>query len=147
LKGNFNFDQSDIKSSALQQAILLNPQNTSLLSATSGKAKFYFTTLDPTVRIAMAGHFSAYFLGGFGWLRRTIEFTGVSSQGGLLQPNGPAVFGPSGNSGVVDAGAGIDRGLKRDGGGFKIYIEARVIHGLANNSGTTLIPLSAGVRW
>jgi hypothetical protein len=28
-----------------------------------------------------------------------------------------------------------------------VYLEARVYHGLAINNGTTLVPVSVGVRW
>jgi hypothetical protein len=148
LKGNFMWDRSGVDSSALEQAIINNPQNTALLSATSAKAKFYALTFDPTVRFAAGDHWSLYLLGGFGWLRRSIGFSGVSSQGNLIEPSSsPSVFAAGGNSGVVDAGVGTDWSLSSSGRGARFYIEARVLHGLSNNIATTLLPLAAGIRW
>jgi hypothetical protein len=146
LTGNFIYQQSAINLNAVREAIALNPQNTALLSATSGTAKFYSTTLDFVPRFEASRRVSVYALGGFGWLRRTLVFEGVSSQGSLLQPSGPTVFAPHRNSGVVDGGAGIDFGVFGRGS-IKLFGEVRVLHGLATNSGTTLVPLSAGVRW
>jgi hypothetical protein len=104
LTANFMFDQMGIKQTALQQARVMNPTDIGLLEATSGKAKFYSTTLDPTFRIPVRGRFSLYLFAGFGWFRRDLEFTGSSSQGALLQPGSPVVFGNGGNSGAYDAG-------------------------------------------
>jgi len=140
---NFNYQRSSIDSLALQQAILLNPQNTALLSAKSGKVKFYSTTLDPSYRFQITPRLGWYASGGFGWLRRTLEFDGI---GNLLQPATPSLFAPHGNSGVVDGGTGLDIGVSQ-GRGLKAYFEFRVLHGLAANSESTLIPLSAGLRW
>jgi hypothetical protein len=147
LTANFMFDQMGIKQTALQQARVMNPTDIGLLEATSGKAKFYSTTLDPTFRIPVRGRFSLYLFAGFGWFRRDLEFTGSSSQGALLQPGSPVVFGNGGNSGAYDAGAGVDVRLPRALGGLMFYAEARVLHGLAVNNATTLVPISAGLRW
>ncbi len=147
LTGNFIFAQSTLDSAAVEQAIIMNPQDTQILSATSGKGKFYSTTLDPTLRINATNRVNVYLLAGFGWFRRTLDFTGVSFQGTALQPTNPTVFGISANSGGVDAGGGMDIGLTGRGGGLKLYFEARVLHGLAINNGTTVIPLSVGIRW
>jgi hypothetical protein len=145
--GNFMFDRSGIKASAIQQAILMNPQNTALLGATSGKAKFYSATLDLMLRRQLSGSVGAYWLAGFGWLQRSLAFNGVSLQGGLIQPTYPAVFGPSGNSGVFDAAGGVDWKVCGKGEGLRAFVEVRLLRGLAINSGTTLVPLSAGLRW
>jgi hypothetical protein len=149
LTANFISERSGIRSAALQQAITMNPQNTALLSATSASAKFYGLTIEPTLeRGTDYGCF--YFFGGFGWLRRTIDFTGGSNQGALLQPSSPSVFGQGGNSGVFDGGAGIAFAPWSQGRGLSVFVEARVLRGLANNSGTsgtTLLPFTLGLRW
>jgi hypothetical protein len=144
LTANFMFDQLRIQPTALQRARILNPTDVGLLEATGGKAKFYSTTLDPTLRFPVRGRFSAYLFTGFGWLRRDLEFTGPSTQGALLQPGGPAVFGNGGNSGACDAGAGLNFRLSR---GLMLYAEGRILHGLAVNNASTLVPISAGIRW
>jgi hypothetical protein len=146
LNANFMFGQLAIKPSALQLAQSLNPTDVGLLEATSGRAKFYATTLDPTFRFRIndGGSVSGYFFGGFGWFRRSLEFTGVSGEGSLLQPSSPVVFGSGGNSGAYDAGGGIDFTLRR---GLTPYVEVRLIHGVAINSASTLLPISAGIRW
>lgn len=146
ITANFTFDRMPVTPAALQQARILNPANIGLLQATSARARFFSTTLDPTLRIPITPKVSLYALGGFGWFRRSLEFTGVSSQGALLQPGSPAVFGSGGNSGAYDFGGGIDyRPWKRVG--LMFYAEARFLRGLAVNNASTLVPLSAGVRW
>jgi len=147
LNCNFLFDQSQITAQAIQQAIAANPQNTALLSAHSGQAKFFSATIDPTVRFAATERWSVYVLGGFGWLRRNIDLSGVSTQGTLLQPASPAVFGTGGSSGAFGGGGGVDFGVGHHGAGAKVYFETRFLRGLGVNSGTTLAPLSAGLRW
>ena len=91
-------------------------------------------------------HGELYAFGGFGFLRRTLELTGVSSIGTLLQPGNPVVFSSGSNSGAFDAGGGFNWRFSKLGGlGF--YAEAKVVRGLAINSGTTLVPISFGVRF
>jgi hypothetical protein len=147
IAADFMFNQSDTTSSTVALAIISNPQIPALLSATSGKAKFYSTTLGPTFRYQLNRHANVYALAGFGWLRRTIEFNGVSGQGTLLLPSSPAVSASGGNSGAFDAGGGINIGPFKQLGGLMFYAEARVLRGLAINNGTTLAPLSFGIRW
>jgi hypothetical protein len=144
---NFMYDQLDVKPTALQQARIMNPTNFGLLEASSGKAKFYSLTMDPTVRIPVSRAVGVYVFGGFGWFRRNLEFNGTSAQGALLQPGSPAVFGTGGNSGVCDAGGGVNFKLSRQRGHWVAYAEARFLHGLAINKYTTLLPISAGIRW
>lgn len=146
LTGTFLFDQLDIKQSALQLARTLNPTNIGLLEATAGKAKFNSATLDLIFRFPVKDPVAFYAFGGFGWLRRDLNFTGVSGEGALLQPGGPTVFGSGGDSGAFDAGGGINVRIPH-AKGFAIYLEARVLHGLAVNHETTLLPISAGFRW
>src|ERR1019366_163333 len=146
LNFDFLYGQLDVKAAALQEAKTLNPANVGLLQATSGKAKYYAVTFEPTYRARL--HFervNGYVFAGFGWFRRDLEFTGASGQGALLQPGSPPVFGSGGDSGAVDAGGGID--FKPSAARLKLYLEARVVHGLAVNHGTMLVPVSIGIRW
>ena len=146
LNFNFLFDELDVKAAALQQARTLNPTNVGLLQATSGKAKYYAVTFEPMYRAPLPGErVNGYVFAGFGWFRRNLEFTGNGGQGALLQPGSPTVFGSGGNSGAVDAGGGID--FKPSAARLKLYLEARVVHGLAINHETTLVPVSIGIRW
>jgi len=143
---DYLFDQLDIKPEALQQARILNPTNIGLLEATAGTAKVDLTTLDLNFRVPIKRPVAVYGFGGFGWLRRDLDITGASGEGALLQPGGPAVFGGGGNSGAFDVGAGIN--IRIPGArGLMFYVEGRVVHGLAVNHETTLLPFSAGIRW
>jgi hypothetical protein len=142
---NFLFDQLAAKEQALLAAQALNPTDIGLLQATGAKATYLSATLEPTYRVAAGDRVTVYFFGGFGWFRRSLEFTGNSNAGALLQPGGPAVFGSGGDSGAFDAGAGTD--FRPSKGRFTVYLEFRYLHGLALNHETTLIPLSAGFRW
>src|ERR1035437_7745811 len=51
-----------------------------------------------------SGSVRAYVFGGYGWLQRSLDFTGASTQGSLLQPTNSGVFGSGGNSGAFDVG-------------------------------------------
>lgn len=144
---NFMFDQLQAKHAALVQAAQDNPTNLGLLQANSATAKYYGVSADVlTLRIRPSETFAFYPFAGFGWLRRSVDFSGPSVQGELLQPLGPTVFGQGGDSGAIDGGIGVSYGPKWMGP-LKFYGEARFIHGLAINKSTTLIPLSAGIRW
>lgn len=148
VNGNFMIDQSAVNQTALQQAKILNPTNVGLLDATSASGKFYDTSLDlATFRFRLSDTVKLHVFGGFGWLHRSIDFKGPSSEGSLLQPGGPTVFGSGSNSGAFDAGAGINYRPKRGTAGLALYAEIRVVHGLTVNSATTLLPISAGIRW
>jgi len=147
VNANFMFDQLQVSQSALQETKTLNPTNLGLQQASSATGKFYSATLDPlTFRRRVNSAVNVYMFGGFGWLRRSVDFAGVSVQGPLLQPNGPTVFGSGGNSGAYDAGGGASfhpHWL----GPLKLYAEGRLLHGLAINRSTTLLPVSVGIRW
>ena len=101
---DFVFSQAGISSQQVQQAIGTNPQIPSLLTATSGKAKYYSTTAGPTFRRRVGSVTDLYATAGFGWLRRTVDFSGAATEGSLLQPSSQGVAGISGNSGAFDAG-------------------------------------------
>jgi hypothetical protein len=142
---NFLFEHLGVTESALAQTAALNPTSVGLLQATSAHAKFYSLTLDPTVRVVHAEKADVYAFGGFGWLRRSLQFTGPSTTGPLLEPVGTTVFGSGGDSGGFDFGAGVNYRLRKRGPA--VYGEVRFIHGISSNSSTILVPLSFGVRW
>lgn len=149
---NFLYNESGLEASAIQQTIVSNPQNVSLLGVTSGKAKFYSWTAGPTFQWLTTNYTRTYFFVGAGWFRRTVEFTGAPSEGSLIQASNPGIFGHGGNSAGVDAGFGMDFGRPREAdkkrvSDIRFYFELRWIRGLAVNQGTTLIPVSAGIRW
>jgi len=147
LTANFMLDELRINPEALQHAKTYNPTDIGLLAASSGRAKFFAATLDPTIRVRAGDHATWYFFGGFGWFRRSLEFTGASIEGTLLQPNNPVVFGTGGNSGAYELGGGINFKVSQRLGRMTPYAEARYVHGLAINSATSLVPFSLGVRW
>jgi hypothetical protein len=141
---NFLFSEHDVNDTALQEAKNLNPTNVALLAAGKGKGNYYALTFDPTFRFPLRSRLTGYGLAGFGWLRRDLHFTGVSTQGALLQPGFPSVFGRGGDSGAFDFGGGLN---VRVAGGMMVYVEGRFLHGLAVNHTTSLAPVSLGVRW
>jgi len=145
LTANFMYDDLAVSQSALQTARTLNTTNVGLLAATSGIAKFYTLTLDPTFRFPVGQRANVYVLGGFGFFRRDLQFSGSTTEGSLLQPVSQTVFGSGGNSGGFDAGGGVN--FKLANTGLMVYAEARVVHGLGINTSNTLIPISAGIRW
>jgi len=143
---DFFFRSSGIKQSAVEQAIALNPQIPALLSATSGTAKFYSLMANPTVRFRV-GYIQPYVFGGFGWLRRTIDLAGTSTQGTLVVDSGQLAYTVAGNSGAFDVGLGLNFAKMNFLGGSTIYVEARRLQGLGINSGTTMWPFAVGIRW
>ncbi len=149
--GDFTFNPSEIGSQAVLNTAELNPQIPKLLSATSGTEKFFIATLGPTFRFPQIHReskwpFGPYAFGGFGVMRRTIDFTGVSVQGPVLQPSQPVAYTIGGTSGAFDAGLGVNVGRLQSVGGLMFYLELRAIHGLGMNSGTTMAPVF-GFRW
>ncbi len=149
---NFLYNQSALEHQGVVQAILMNPQNVEIIGAVSGTARYLSWTLDPTFEVLLSDNVRVYFFGGSGWFRRTIDFTAAASEGTLLQASAPGVFGQDGNSAVVDGGFGFDVGRSRVDkhprlSDFRFYWEVRAIHGLAINHGSTLVPVSAGIRW
>jgi hypothetical protein len=135
-----------VKASALELAKELNPTVTGLLSATGGESKFDVVAINPTLRFHAGSKIVPYVFGGFGWFRRQVDLSGVATQGSLLQPGNPAVFLRDTGSGSVDGGVGITF-AKKKGNWPGIYVEVRVVHGLAINHSTTLVPVVAGFRW
>jgi hypothetical protein len=146
LTGDFLFQNLHVNDTSIASAQILNPTNIALLQAASARAKYYSATFGPTFRLPPVRFLGVYVFGGFGWFRRKIEFSGISGAGSLLQPSSPAVLGSGGDSGAIDAGGGLNIRPKHARGAM-FYVEARVLHGLAINHKTTLVPVSAGFRW
>jgi hypothetical protein len=144
ITANFMYDRLNATSAALAQAIAADTTKR-LASATSAHGSLSAVTLDSTVRYAISLRTSVYLLGGFGWFRRGVGFSGANPPT-LTQSGGSALDRLAANSGVLDVGGGVNFGLTRHGG-LMLYAEARVYRGLAVNSGTTLLPLSVGIRW
>jgi len=143
ITGNFMYEKFGATAAALEVAKNLNP--TQLANATSAHGAFTTVTLDPTVRYALNRRFSVYGSGGFGWLRRAVGFNGANPAT-LLQSSGVTLDRLHSNSGVFDLGGGANFGLRKNGG-LMVFTEIRVYRGLAINNGSTLLPLSLGIRW
>jgi hypothetical protein len=140
---NYMYDRLDATATALDAAKTSDPAH--LMNATSAHGSFSALTLDPTLRYSMNIRTSVYALGGFGWFRRGVGFSGANP-GSLTDSSGSSLERLASDSGVFDAGAGVNFGLTPRGG-VMLYAEVRVYRGLAVNNATTLVPLSAGIRW
>ena len=144
--GNFMFHQLGITSSELNA-----------INEPDGNARIYSFTVDPTIRLPLSHGFSAYLLGGGGYLRRTVEFTQPTlAQTFIFNPwwgyIGPAlvpvnqILGTvTSNSGTFDVGGGLNIPLPKTGA--RLFIESRYFHGFTSNSNTTVVPLTVGIRW
>lgn len=143
ITANFMYEKFRATAATLEAAKNSNPMQ--LANAVSAHGAFSTVTLDPTVRYAFNRRFSVYGLGGFGWLRRGVGFNGANPAT-LLQSNGVSLDRLASNSGVFDFGGGVNFGLSKNGG-LMLLAEARMYRGLAVNGGTTLVPLSLGIRW
>jgi hypothetical protein len=141
---SFMYQKFKANAAALNLAKKANP--TELANATSAHGGFSAVTLDLfNPRYTWSRRNSVYFVAGFGWLRRGIGFNGANP-GTLLQSNAISLDRLTSNSGVFDAGVGVNRGLSTNGG-LMLFAEGRVYRGLAINGGSTLVPISVGVRW
>jgi Outer membrane protein beta-barrel domain len=143
--GTFSFQGFGLTGSALNR-----------LNEPDGNAKAYTLTVDPKISFPL-GRGSFYLLGGGGWLRRTVQFTQPVLAPTFIYDPWWGYFGPayvpanqvlgtvSNNAGVWDVGAGFNIPLPRTG--FQLYIQARYYEGLTNNTHTTFVPLTLGIRW
>jgi len=142
ITGNYLYDKFRVRKSALTEAIAKEPQ---LAGTTSAHGDFSAVTLDPTFRWVLNRHSSLYWSGGFGWLRRGIGFNGSSMVPPLL-PSSSSLGGATSNSGAFDFGMGVNF-APASFRGVMLFTEGRVYHGTAINSGSTLVPISIGLRW
>jgi hypothetical protein len=143
LTANFMYERFRATDAALALAKASNP--ILLAKATSAHAGFSAVTIDPAVRYAVNRRFSIYGVGGFGWFRRGVGFNGANPAT-LTQSNGATLDRLASNSGAFDFGGGANFGITKNGG-LMLFAEARVYRGLAINSGSTLVPISVGIRW
>ncbi len=142
-----NFMYEKFKANAKALGLASSENYPQLQNVTSAHGSFPAVTIDPTFRHAFNRRWGFYAGGGFGWLRRSIGFDGANvKMSTLLYPNSITLDRRASNSGVFDIGGGVNV-APRKLGGFMLFAEARVYHGLAINSGSTLVPLSLGVRW
>jgi hypothetical protein len=143
ITANFMYQKFGATAAALTLAKMANPKE--LANATSAHGAFSAITIDPTIRHAFNRRIGVYASGGFGWLRRSVGFDGANPAT-LLQSNGISLDRLSSNSGAFDAGGGVNFGLTKNGG-LMAFAEVRVYRGLAINGGSTLVPISFGIRW
>lgn len=146
INGTFNFNQLGITRHALEEA-----------NQPDGNGRVYTFTVDPKVTVPLGKGFSGYVLAGGGWLRRTVQYTQPTVAATYLFDPWFGYYGPvyvpanqvlgsfSQNTGVWDAGAGINFPLPRTG--LKLYVEARYYEGFTNNTHTTVVPITFGLRW
>ncbi len=139
---NYMYEKFKANAKSLGEATISDP---TLDKATSAHGGFSAITLDLVFRHGIRPGIGFYASGGFGWLRRGIGFDGANS-GTLLQSGGSSLDRLASNSGVFDAGVGLNF-KPRKFGGVMPFVEIRVYRGTAINSGSTLVPLSLGVRW
>jgi len=138
---NYVFQKFTASGPALSAAKAADPAH--LANATAAHGTFSAVTLDPTVRYAVNQHWGLYGSGGFGWLRRSIGFTGANPAT-LQHPSGTSLLRLSSDSGAFDAGGGVNINVYR---GLMAFAEVRVYRGMAINGSTTLVPISVGLRW
>jgi len=121
LDGDFLYSRLEVASAALDAA---RSANSSLAEAASAPGAFSALTFDPTVRFPVGLRSTFYLPGGYGWLHRGLSFNGANPQT-FMQPGGPSMGKLSSNSGVFDAGGGVNFGLSKRGG-LMLYAEVRV---------------------
>ncbi len=146
LTGTFGFQALGITGSALQA-----------VNEPDGNGRVYTITVDPRFTLPLGGRSSFYVLAGGGWLPRTVQFTQPTLAstfvfdpwwgyyGPALVPANQVLGSVSQNAGVWDVGGGFNFPLPRTRA--KLYLEARYFDGLTNNTHTSLVPLTLGVRW
>lgn len=144
LVGEFTFIQSGLTNAGLQQAIKLNQAPS---SATSGTARYYNATADPTFRYCVFRcRVTFYGLGGFGWMHRTVEFDGLPTATSPIGSNTTvASFGY--DSAAYNVGWGLTLGPFKPTEGLTYYVEVRRLTGFGPNGNNTLWPLWLGIRW
>jgi hypothetical protein len=144
--GTFSFHQLGLTRSALDA-----------VEVPDGNGRVTTFTIDPKITFPLGGRASFYILGGGGWLRRTIEFTQPTLAptfifdpwfgyyGPVLVPANQILGSFTDNAGVWDIGGGFNVPLPRTS--LKMYLEARYYNGMTNNTHTTIVPITVGLRW
>lgn len=113
--------------------------------------------MDPKITFPIGDRASFYLLAGGGWLRRTVEFTKPTLAptiivdpwwgyiGPVLVPANQVLGSVTQDAGVWDVGGGFNFSLPRTN--MKLYVESRYYEGLTDNTHTTLVPITVGLRW
>lgn len=122
-----------------------------------GKTNVYAVTADPTVRWPLGHGFTAYALGGAGFLRQNVTFTQpvvVDTYRHIFHKIQHSYHEPSArdivlariisNSGGFDIGGGINMPWP---GAVKVFMEARYFRGFTSNADTSVVPITLGLRW
>jgi hypothetical protein len=146
ITGNFMFNALGITGSELLR-----------LNVPNGDARVYTFTVDPTLTLPLAQHWSVYVVAGGGYLRRTVEFTAPTVAQTIVFDPWWGYFGPalvpvnqvlgsvSSNAGAYDVGAGINIPLPVPR--LHLFVEARYFHGFTEKTNTTIVPITVGLRW
>ncbi len=144
--GTFSFQGLGVTRSALNS-----------LNEPDGNARVYSLTIDPKISFPLGSRATVYVLGGGGWLRRTVQFTQPVIAptyiynpwwgyiGPVYVPANQILGTVSQNAGAWDIGGGVNIPLPRTG--WKLYVQARYYDGLTNNTHTTVVPITVGLRW
>lgn len=144
--GTFSFHQLGLTRSALDA-----------VDVPDGNGRVFTFTVDPKISFPLGDRANFYILGGGGWLRRTVEFTQPTLAptfifdpwfgyiGPVLVPANQILGSFSQNAGVWDVGGGFNFPLPRTN--LKMYVEARYYDGMTNNTHTTIVPITVGLRW
>jgi opacity protein-like surface antigen len=155
--GHFFNHYLGITGSFLFNQLGITRQELNRLNQPDGNARVYMVTVDPTLRLPLPHGINVYVLAGGGYLRRTVEFTRPTLAqtvifdpwwgyfGSALVPVNQILGSVTSNSGAFDAGAGVNLPLPRTE--LKLYVESRYVHGFTSNSNTTIVPITAGIRW
>jgi opacity protein-like surface antigen len=144
--GTFSFNQLGVTRSALNA-----------IDVPDGNGRVYSLTVDPKITFPIGDRASFYLLAGGGWLRRTVEFTKPTLAptiivdpwwgyiGPVLVPANQVLGSVTQDAGVWDVGGGFNFSLPRTN--MKLYVESRYYEGLTDNTHTTLVPITVGLRW
>jgi opacity protein-like surface antigen len=147
ITGNFMWSNLGITRAALDS-----------VNEPDGKANVYAVTADPTVRWPLGHGFTAYALGGAGYLRQNVTFTMpvvVDTYQHIFHTFRHSYHEPSArdivlativsNSGGFDVGGGIN--MPWPGMTVKVFVEARYFKGFTSNADTSVVPITFGIRW
>jgi opacity protein-like surface antigen len=145
--GEFGYNELGVTNAVLQRVGVPN-----------GTGRIYSVTLNPIVHFNPRGRFDAYIVGGGGYYRRTIEFTEPSVItvtafdpffGVFFPANIPAntVLGSfTQNKGGLNVGAGVSLRVRGDSNA-KFYAESRYHYIFTTPVGTSILPVTFGLRW
>jgi len=147
LMGEFGFNRLGVASSVLSAA-----------GIPAGSTRIYSITANPVVRFNPEGRADFYITGGGGYYRRTVEFTEPSVA--VVTAFDPffGVFFPvaipvdtvigsfSQNKGGLNIGGGFSVRVKGDSN-TKIFAETKYHYLFTDPSGTSVMPITFGVRW